>query len=255
MVIEARLTSESAAMEAQKPNREAARLEALRQYHILDTPPEQAYDDFTTLASFICEVPIALISLVDADRQWFKSKVGLEVDETARDISFCGHTILSNETLVVSDALRDVRFMHNPLVTADPRIRFYAGAPLMTPEGHALGSLCVIDRRPRELSEVQITALEALARQVVAQLELRRVSASLAAALDKIKLMEGLIPICSYCKGIRDDQGYWSSVEKFIKQHADVEFTHGICNTCLQKHFPKVAKALLEDAEDNPGEI
>ncbi|MBW4541322.1 MAG: GAF domain-containing protein [Myxacorys chilensis ATA2-1-KO14] len=238
-------------MEARKPDQEAARLEALRQYQILDTPSEQAYDDFTLLASFICEVPIALISLVDAERQWFKSKVGIEVDETARNISFCGHTILSNQTLVVNDALCDTRFADNPLVKFDPSIRFYAGAPLIAPEGHALGSLCVIDRQPRELSELQKTALEALARQVVAQLELRRVSARLAQALNQIKLMEGLIPICSYCKGIRDDQGYWSTVEKFIKQHSDVEFTHGICNVCLKKHFPEVAEILLEDSQTN----
>ncbi len=236
-------------MEARKPDQEAARLEALRQYQILDTPSEQAYDDFTRLASFICEVPIALISLVDAERQWFKSKVGVDVSETARNISFCGHTILSNKTLVVNDALCDQRFVNNPLVTSDPSIRFYAGAPLISPEGHALGSLCVIDRQPRSLSEAQKISLEALARQVVAQLELRRVSASLAKSLDQIKLMEGLIPICSYCKGIRDDQGYWSTVESFIKQHSSAEFTHGICDGCLQQHFPEVAMVLLKDPQ------
>jgi GAF domain-containing protein len=236
-------------MEARKPDQEAARLEALRQYQILDTPSEQAYDDFTLLASSICEVPIALISLVDAERQWFKSKVGLEVSETARNISFCGHTILSNKTLVVNDALSDPRFVYNPLVTSDPSIRFYAGAPLISPEGHALGSLCVIDRQPRVLSESQKTALEALARQVVSQLELRRASARLAEALDRIKLMAGLIPICSYCKGVRDDQGYWSTVEQFIKQHAAVEFTHGICDECMKVHFPEVAMVLLEDPQ------
>lgn len=228
-------------MEAQRLEHETARLEALKQYRILDTPPEQTYDDFTLLASYICKVPIALISLIDTERQWFKSKVGLEVNETGRDVSFC-NTISTPEMLIVNDALLDNRFVNNPLVTADPRIRFYAGAPLITPEGHILGSLCVIDRKPRVLSETQKTALEALARQVMIQLEWRRVSAHLAEALDQIKLMEGLIPICSYCKGIRDDRGYWSTVEKFIKQHSDVEFTHGICDKCLQKHFPKVAE-------------
>ncbi|MBD1842467.1 GAF domain-containing protein [Cyanobacteria bacterium FACHB-63] len=231
-----------------KLDQEAARLEALKQYRILDTPPEQTYDDFTLLASFICEVPIALISLIDAERQWFKSKVGLEVSETARDIAFC-HAILTHETLIVSDALLDDRFVDNPLVINEPGIRFYAGAPLVTPEGHILGSLCVIDRKPRVLSDIQKTALEALARQVVIHLELSRVSTQLAEALDKIHLMEGLVPICSYCKGIRDDQGYWSSVEKFIKQHSDVEFTHGICDKCMQKYFPEVAEVLRGDSE------
>jgi GAF domain-containing protein len=233
-----------------KPNSEAARLEALRQYSILDTPSEQAYDDFTALASFICQVPIALISLVDAERQWFKSKVGLEVNQTARNISFCGHTILSNKTLVVKDALSDPRFWDNPLVTSAPDIRFYAGAPLINPAGYTLGSLCVIDRKPRDLSSPQKTALEALARQVVTQLELRRVSSKLADALGKIKQIEGLVPICSYCKGIRNDQGYWSTVEKFIRQHSDVEFTHGVCDHCIRQHFPEVAEVLLELPED-----
>ena len=231
--------------QAIEPKQEAARLEALRQYNILDTPSEQAYDDFTLLASFICQVPIALISLVDAERQWFKSKIGLEVNQTARNISFCGHTILSKQTLVVKDTLHDERFFDNPLVTSAPGIRFYAGAPLITPAGHTLGSLCVIDRKPRDLSDSQKIALEALARQVVTQLELRRVSSNLAKALDKIKLIEGLVPICSYCKGVRNDQGYWSTVEKFIKQHSEVEFTHGVCDGCIRQHFPEVAEVLL----------
>lgn len=236
--------------QAIKPNQEAARLEALRQYNILDTPAEQAYDDFTSLACFICQVPIALISLVDAERQWFKSKIGLEVNQTARNISFCGHTILSDRTLVVKDALCDERFCDNPLVTSAPGIRFYAGAPLITPAGYTLGSLCVIDRKPRELSDRQITALEALARQVVTQLEFRRVASNLANALNKLELLEGLVPICSYCKGIRNDQGYWSTVEKFIQQHSEVEFTHGVCNDCIRQHFPEVAEVLLESPED-----
>lgn len=235
-------------MDVQKLDQEAARLEALKQYRILDTPPEQTYDDFTLLASSICKVPIALISLIDTERQWFKSKVGLDVNETLRDASFC-NAILTHETFIVSDALLDDRFVNNPLVTAEPKIRFYAGAPLVTSEGHILGSLCVIDRKPRVLSNMQKNALEALARQVMIQLEFRRVSARLAEALDQIKLMEGLIPICSYCKGIRDDQGYWSSVEKFIKQHSQAEFTHGICDKCLQKNFPEVAEVLLKDSE------
>jgi GAF domain-containing protein len=239
-------------MKAKIPTQEAARLEVLHQYHLLDTPPENSYDDITKLATYICDVPIALISLVDADRQWFKSRVGLEVNETSRDISFCAHAILERTMMVVHDALQDQRFADNPLVTCAPGIRFYAGAPLITPSGQAIGTLCVIDRDPRELSEDQQQALAALARQVVVQIELRRILTQLADSLEKIRLMEGLIPICSYCKGIRNDQGYWSTIEKFIEQHSDVGFTHGVCNDCMRQHFPEVAEVLLgEEAATN----
>jgi GAF domain-containing protein len=230
-------------MRANLPPREAARLEALRQYRILDTAPEQSYDDITSLAAFICHTPIALISLVDADRQWFKSRIGIDAAETSRDASFCAHTILGDHILVVKDAHLDERFRDNPLVTGPPHIRFYAGVPLCTPDHAQIGSLCVIDHEPGELTEVQSRTLDALARQVVLQLELRRISTHLASALEKIDLMEQLIPICSYCKGIRNDQGYWQSVEKFIQRYADVEFSHGVCDKCMQEHFPEVAAA------------
>jgi GAF domain-containing protein len=152
---------------------EIARLEALRQYCVLDTGCEAAFDDLTLLAAQICGTPIALISLIDDCRQWFKSKVGLDVESTSRDLAFCAHAIQQpDDVLIVPDTLLDHRFATNSLVTSDPYIRFYAGAPLITPEGYAVGTLCVIDRVPRQLSLEQVQALRTLSRQVIAQMEL-----------------------------------------------------------------------------------
>jgi PAS domain S-box-containing protein len=161
-------------MSAPLPANEEARLDALRDLEILDTAPEPEFDDLALIASQICGTPISLISLVDRDRQWFKSKIGIEAKETSRDVAFCAHAILQGGLSVVSDAMVDPRFSTNPLVTTDPKIRFYAGAPLRTSDGHAVGTLCVLDRTPRKLTGEQENALRALARQVAAQLELRR---------------------------------------------------------------------------------
>ncbi len=160
-------------MKADLPENEQKRLDALRSYRILDSLPEVSYDDITQIASQICDTPIAAISFIDDNRQWFKSKIGLEVSETPRDISFCSHAILKPEVLIVPDARQDKRFADNPLVTHHPKIRFYAGAPLISNSGAALGTICVIDQQPRTLSEQQQRTLSALARQVIAQLELR----------------------------------------------------------------------------------
>ncbi len=155
------------------PENEPERLEALDRYHVLDTPPESAFDDLALLASHICGTPVALVSLVDGSRQWFKARVNFPKAQTPREVAFCAHAILGEGLFVVPDAAADLRFSGNPLVT-DDGIRFYAGAPLVTSDGHAVGTLCVMDRRPRTLSIDQANALEALSRQVVAQLELRR---------------------------------------------------------------------------------
>lgn len=235
-----------------KPVNEKQRLATLRGYEILDTEPEAAFDDLTFLASYICQTPIALISLIDADRQWFKSKVGISMTETSRDIAFCASTVLQPDVFIVPDASEDDRFSENPLVVSEPRIRFYAGASLMT-EGHALGALCVIDRVPRTLSPEQLDALRALSRQVQAQFDLRRnlkhLGESLAArdraeqekertlkelraALANIHTLEGLLPICLSCKKIQDQAGKWQPFEYYVRAHSEAKVTHKICPEC-----------------------
>jgi len=168
---------------------EALRVEALRQYAVLDTLPEQALDDLTALAAQICGAPIALISLVDEHRQWFKARFGWAMAETPRDISFCGHALHERDLFIVPDATRDKRFAQNPMVTGQPRIRFYAGAPLVNSEGAALGTLCVIDHVPRTLTLEQERALRVLARQVMTHLELRRHTRELVESEEKFRLL------------------------------------------------------------------
>ncbi len=155
------------------PKNEAARLKNLRQYQIIDTPSEKVYDDITRLAASICHTPIAIISLIGGNRQWFKSIVGLEIRETSREIAFCAYTILQEEIFIIPDTAKDKRFAHNSLVTSEPFLRFYAGVPLITAQNYALGSLEVFDYVPRQLKVQQLESLKALARQVVKLIELR----------------------------------------------------------------------------------
>ena len=200
---------------------ENARLQALRSYNILDTDPEKAFDDLTLLAAHICETPIALISLIDSDRQWFKSKLGVSLSETPRAVSFCATAIQQSDLFVVPDASKDPRFSANPFVVSEPKIRFYAGAPYTSSDGQPLGTLCVVDMVPRQLTVSQENALLALSRQVQAQFELRKNLIELRAALDErsraeaerdrtiidlrqalehVQRLSGLLPACSACK-------------------------------------------------------
>ena len=200
---------------------EEVRLQALHRYKILDTDPEKAFDDLTILAAHVCETPVALISLIDSDRQWFKSKHGVNIVETPREVSFCTVAIQQPDLFVVPDASKDPRFSSNPFVVSDPKIRFYAGAPFTSSDGQPLGTLCVVDVVPRELTPSQERALLALSRQVQAQFELRRNLIELRAALMERDLAEaerdrtiielqhalghvqrlsGLLPACSACK-------------------------------------------------------
>ncbi len=165
------------------PEDEAARLEALRELQILDTGPEQAYDDVVKLAAAICGTPMAVINLIDRDRQWGKAMVGLADSEAPREDSFCARTIVAEDgVLIVPDTGGDPAWHDNPMVTGDPNLRFYAGAAIVTDSGHAVGSVCVADRRPRDITPEAVEALRILARQVAAHFELRRRSARLEAA-------------------------------------------------------------------------
>lgn len=157
-------------MEAPIPANEDDRLHALRQLLILDTPPEERFDRIVSFASQEFDMPMALITLVDADRQWFKASVGLNVCETARGVSFCGHAIMSDETMVVADATKDQRFFDNPFVTAEPHVRFYVGAPLTLPSGQNVGTLCLIDSSPRDMDPVDLAILSSLRDLVVEEL-------------------------------------------------------------------------------------
>ena len=202
------------------------RVKTLRLYKIMDTAAEKAFDDLTQLAAAICEVPISLVSLVDDHRQWFKSRTGLEATETSKEHAFCAHAIRQDEVMVVPDTALDPRFAQNPLVTDDPKIRFYAGAPLKVAKDVKIGTLCVIDRKPQDLTNAQIRALGILRDAVVTQLELRRAVADLEA-------LEGLVSMCAWCRSVRTETAdgvTWQPLHEYVADLARV--THGICPTC-----------------------
>lgn len=215
------------------PLNETARLQALEEFRIVDTAPEQIFDDLVEIAGQVLGAPISLLTLVDESRQWFKARRGFDLTETPREHAFCAHAILGDAPLVVPDAQYDSRFADNPYVTDQPGIRFYAGAPLRTPDGHALGTLCVIDWMPREFTAAQQRTLEALARQASALLEWRRTMLHLADALKRMNSLDGLIPICSTCHDVRVRDDQWERIETFVAARSTMRFSHGICPTCI----------------------
>lgn len=176
-------------------NDEKLRLAALARYHILDTGPERQYDDIVTLAASICGTPMAIVTLIDENRQWFKSRRGIDLQETSREIAFCNHTITKPDLFVVQDAHQDPRFSSNPLVVGNPYIRFYAGVPLMTSDGQSLGSLAVLDRVPRVLTTDQMLALRILGKEVISQFELRKALKSLQDAIEERERIEGRLRV------------------------------------------------------------
>ncbi len=219
------------------PPNEAQRLIALRRYEIMDTASERAYDEFVALTARLFSVPTAMIVLLDAHRQWFKARVGMTLCETPREQAFCSYAILQDEVMVIEDARLDARTCDNPLVYSDPPVRFYAGAPLITPQGYALGTLCVVDSEPRAMTQAQCELLAMLARQVVTLLELRRSANELALALRRERQLHALVPICAYCKSVRDDEGYWQGVESYIHNNTGVALSHGICPDCMKSNL------------------
>jgi diguanylate cyclase (GGDEF)-like protein/PAS domain S-box-containing protein len=189
---------------AAAPANERERLNILRSYEILDSESEEAFDAMVQLASYICQTPIAVISLVDESRQWFKAAVGLDVKETSRDVSFCAHTILQDGAMVVADALCDDRFSNNPLVVSSPGIRFYAGIPLTTSGGHRLGTLCVIDKVPRELTSTQLGAIKTLADNVMAHLDLVKSHKQARLHIDHLELAASIFNAASEAMFVSD---------------------------------------------------
>ena len=226
-------------MKPRDPGNEVERLKALHDYEILDSAREREYDDLADLAAHVAGCPIAVVSLIDTNRQWFKSCLGWDLTETPREVSFCAHAILTpEEPLIVSDTSSDPRFASNPLVLGEPKVQFYAGFPLVGSAGLPLGTLCVLDQKPRHLTKTQIKQLSGLARQVTAMMELRRVSRMLARALEQVKTLEGLLPICCQCKAIKSDDGDWMRLERYVMRQTTASFTHGVCPDCAAKLYP-----------------
>jgi|GEM_PF-860306 len=230
-------------MEFTLPDCETARLEALRRYKILDTAPEEEFDQLTSLAAKVCQTPIALITLIDSNRQWFKSKVGFTVRETPRETSFCSQTILKNEVLIIPDTLAEESVATNPLVISEPHVRFYAGAPLISPQGYPLGTICVMDYVPRELNPTQLEVLQALSHQVITKLELRRNLTDLAQAQQYNQQLESKLhikeqEIVNFLENGSECKRLYEELERFFHFSPDM-----FCIAGLDGYFKRVNPA------------
>jgi GAF domain-containing protein len=222
-------------MPAPIPVDEALRLKALRSYAVLDSEPDAAFDDITRLAASICGTTISLVSFVDEDRQWFLSRHGTELRQTDRCLAFCAHAIFEEELFEVPDARADSRFADNPLVTEDPKIRFYAGALLTSPDGQNLGTLCVIDSAPRTLTDDQRASLLALARQVSRLLDGLVVRRQLASALAALDAFDRQLPVCVVCDGLTF-KDKTMTLRTFVESHTPARFHPTVCAQCIPQY-------------------
>ena len=238
------------------PRNEAQRLAALRRFDVLDTPPEADFDSIVALASSICETPVSLVTLIDAERQWFKAKIGVAEDEAARDVSFCAYAIMGKDLMVVPDTRRDSRFADNPVVATDPGVRFYAGAPLITSDGFGLGTLCVVDHEPRRLTLDQLRALRALGRQVTAQLELNLYATGLGRAAHRLREAERLASLID--GELREPLARLGAyLDELVSAGEPAPETAAGAATAARQHAPALRElvgdlAALADADDTP---
>ncbi len=225
------------ARSAPLPQNENERLSVLKRLNILDTDPEQTFNDIVALASRICDTQISLVSLVDANRQWFKAKKGLEASETPRDVAFCAHAILDDEIMIVEDTHKDERFADNPLVTELPKIRFYAGVPLEIQDDINVGTLCVIDQKPKQLSPEQLEGLRVLGRAVVAHMRLHRLEAAWP-GIGKRQIM------CAWCRNVRTEahgEEIWRPLHEYVAEIESV--SHGLCPACAAKTVADISSS------------
>lgn len=223
-----------------RPLTESERQAALASYRVLDPDPERAYDDIVEVAARVCGTPTAFISFVDGDGQWFKARVGLEEADARQRAAVCARAILDGAPLVVPDLGQDPRFRDDPLVRREPGPSFYAGVPLRTAEGYGIGTLCVMDHRPRELEPGALETLEALAGLVMNELELRRTAERLTDVLERVRVLGEVIPLCGGCGRVRNDDAYWEKVETYLAHQVGTLVTHGICPPCAEEQYPEL---------------